>query len=64
MSLERDTPNVPGYGFVNVGYAQSFMDYKESQPTVVTSVDREGTGQRVARAIIDLNTYQITFYQN
>ena len=64
MTLEDETSNVSGYGFVNVGYAQSFMDYKESQPTVVTSVDREGTGQRVARAIIDLNTYQITFYQN
>ena len=64
MSLERDTPNVPGFGFINVGYAQSFTNYKESQPKVVTSVDREGNGQRIARATIDLNTYQITFFQN
>ena len=26
MSLERDTPNVPGFGFINVGYAQSFTN--------------------------------------
>lgn len=64
MTLERDTPNVPGYGFINTGYATSFTNYKESNGTIVTSVDREGTGQRLARATIDLNTYQITFFQN
>ena len=64
MTLERDTPNVPGFGFVNTGYANSFTDYKESQPKVVTSVDREDTGQRVARVTIDLNTFQLTFLEN
>ena len=64
MTLERDTPNVPGFGFVNTGYATSFTDYKESQPKVVTSVDREDTGQRVARVTIDLNTFQLTFLEN
>ena len=64
MILERDTPNVPGYGFINTGYATSFTNYKEDLGTIVTSVDRESTGQRLARAVIDLNTYQITFFQN
>ena len=64
MTLERDTPNVPGYGFINTGYATSFTNYKEDLGTIVTSVDRESTGQRLARAVIDLNTYQITFFQN
>tara|TARA_B100000405_G_scaffold269892_1_gene208699 strand:+ start:243 stop:845 length:603 start_codon:yes stop_codon:yes gene_type:complete len=64
MTLERDTSNVSGYGFINTGYATSFTNYKESNGTVVTSVDREGTGQRLARATIDLNTYQITFFEN
>ena len=64
MTLERDTPNVPGYGFINTGYAASFTDYKETAGTVVTSTDREFSGQRMARAIIDLNTFQITFIAN
>ena len=64
MTLERDTPNVSGYGFINTGYAQSFTDYKETTGTVITSVDREFTGQRLSRAIIDLNTFQITFFEN
>ena len=64
MTLERDTPNVPGHGFINTGYATSFTNYKEDLGTIVTSVDRESTGQRLARAVIDLNTYQITFFQN
>ena len=64
MTLEDETPNVPGYGFINTGYATSFTNYKEDLGTIVTSVDRESTGQRLARAVIDLNTYQITFFQN
>jgi len=64
MTLERDTIGASGYGFINTGYAQSFTDYKQSAGTVVTSTDREFTGQRLSRAIIDLNTFQITFVAN
>ena len=64
MTLERDTPNVPGYGFINTGYAKSFTDFKSSVPVVVSSTNREDNGQRMARAIINLDTYQITFFQN
>ena len=59
MTLERDTPNVPGYGFINTGYATSFTNYKEDLGTIVTSVDRESTGQRLARAVIDLSLIHI-----
>ena len=31
MTLERDTPNVPGYGFINTGYAKSFTNFKQAQ---------------------------------
>ena len=28
MTLEDETSNVPGYGFINTGYAKSFTDFK------------------------------------
>ena len=37
MTLERDTPNVPGRGFINTGYATSFTDFKVAPGVVVTS---------------------------
>ena len=62
MTLERETPNVPGYGFVNTGYATSFTDYKESATkVVVTSTDREDTWTEINSVTIDLNTFQLTF---
>tara|TARA_Y100000114_G_scaffold110908_1_gene104626 strand:- start:33 stop:635 length:603 start_codon:yes stop_codon:yes gene_type:complete len=64
MALEDETVGVSGYGFVNTGYAKSFTDFKSSVPVVVSSTNREDNGQRMARAIINLDTYQITFFQN
>ena len=64
MTLENETPNVAGYGFINTGYAKSFTDFKSSIPVVVSSTNREDNGQRMARAVINLDTYQITFFQN
>ena len=64
MTLEDETSNVPGYGFINTGYAKSFTDFKSSIPVVVSSTNREDNGQRMARAVINLDTYQITFFQN
>ena len=64
MSLERDTPNVPGYGFINTGYATSYTDYKESDGTLITAAGHDnGNGQLVSRATINLNTYQIVFWE-
>ena len=64
MTLEDETVGVSGYGFVNTGYAKSFTDFKSSVPVVVSSTNREDNGQRMARAVINLDTYQITFFQN
>ena len=64
MTLEDETSNVSGYGFINTGYAKSFTDFKSSIPVVVSSTNREDNGQRMARAVINLDTYQITFFQN
>ena len=64
MALEDETVGVSGYGFVNTGYAKSFTDFKSSVPVVVSSTNRDDNGQRMARAIINLDTYQITFFQN
>ena len=64
MTLEDETSNVPGYGFINTGYAKSFTDFKSSVPVVVSSTNREDNGERMARAVINLDTYQITFFQN
>tara|TARA_B100000242_G_C42816948_1_gene379730 strand:+ start:44 stop:646 length:603 start_codon:yes stop_codon:yes gene_type:complete len=64
MTLENETANVPGYGFINTGYAKSFPDFKECIPQVVSSTNREDNGQRIARAVINLDTYRLTFFQN
>ena len=64
MTLEDETANVPGYGFINTGYAKSFPDFKECIPQVVSSTNREDNGQRIARAVINLDTYRLTFFQN
>ena len=64
MALEDETVGVSGYGFVNTGYAKSFTDFKSSVPVVVSSTNREDNGERMARAVINLDTYQITFFQN
>ena len=64
MTLEDETSNVSGYGFINTGYAKSFTNFKSSIPVVVSSTNREDNGQRMARAVINLDTYQITFFQN
>ncbi len=64
MTLERDTPNVPGYGFVNTGFAKSYTDYKESDGTIITAAGHDnGNGQEVARATINLSTYQLRFWE-
>ena len=60
MTLEDETSNVSGYGFVNTGYAKSFTNFKSSIPVVTSSTNREDNGQR-DESIINLDTYQITF---
>ena len=64
MALEDETVGVSGYGFVNTGYAKSFTDFNSSVPVGVSSTNREDNGERMARAVINLDTYQITFFQN
>jgi len=64
MTLESETPNVPGWGFVNTGFAKSYTDYKESQGTIITAAGHDnGNGQMVARGTINLSTYQLRFWQ-
>ena len=65
MTLERDTPNVPGNGFINTGYATSFTNFKVAPGVVVTSAGHsEANGQRLTKVIIDLNRFTLTFSQN
>ena len=65
MTLERDTPNVPGYGFINTGYAKSFTDFKQAPGVVVSSAGHsESNGQRLTKVVIDLNRFTLTFSQN
>ena len=64
MTLESETPNVPGWGFVNTGFAKSYTDYKESQGTIITAAGHDnGNGQMVARGTINLSTYQLRFWE-
>ena len=64
MTLEDETANLHGYVFINTVYAKSFPDFKECIPQVVSSTNREDNGQRIARAVINLDTYRLTFFQN
>ncbi len=64
MTLESETPNVPGWGFVNTGFAKSYTDYKESRGTIITAAGHDnGNGQEVVRGTINLNTYQLRFWE-
>jgi len=65
MTLERDTPNVPGHGFINTGYATSFTNFKVAPGVVVSSAGHsESNGQRLTKVVIDLNRFTLTFSQN
>ena len=65
MTLERDTPNVPGRGFINTGYATSFTDFKVAPGVVVTSAGHSETnGQRLSKVVIDLNRFTLAYSQN
>ena len=65
MTLERDTPNVPGHGFINTGYATSFTNFKVAPGVVVSSASHsESNGQRLTKVVIDLNRFTLTFSQN
>ena len=65
MTLERDTPNVPGRGFINTGYATSFTDFKVAPGVVVTSAGHsEANGQRLTKVIIDLNRFTLSYSQS
>ena len=65
MTLERDTPNVPGRGFINTGYATSFTDFKVAPGVVVTSAGHsEANGQRLTKVVIDLNRVTLAYSQN
>ena len=65
MTLERDTPNVPGRGFINTGYATSFTDFKLAPGVVVTSAGHsEANGQRLTKVVIDLNRFTLAYSQN
>ena len=65
MTLERDTPNVPGRGFINTGYATSFTDFKVAPGVVVTSAGHsEANGQRLTKVVIDLNRFTLSFSQS
>ena len=65
MTLERDTPNVPGNGFINTGYATSFTNFKVAPGVVVTSAGHsEANGQRLTKVIIDLNRFTLSFSQS
>ena len=65
MTLERDTPNVPGRGFINTGYATSFTDFKVAPGVVVTSAGHsEANGQRLTKVVLDLNRFTLSFSQS
>tara|TARA_B100001564_G_scaffold81113_1_gene65292 strand:+ start:329 stop:931 length:603 start_codon:yes stop_codon:yes gene_type:complete len=65
MTLERDTPNVPGRGFINTGYATSFTDFKLAPGVVVTSAGHsEANGQRLTKVVIDLNRFTLSYSQS
>ena len=64
MLLEAETPNVPGYGFLNPTSTRSYIGYKETNGKQLQSSNREDSGQRLTRAKINLNSYSLTFVED
>ena len=62
--LEDETPNVPGYGFLNPTAFQSFPDFKQTEGKQLTDTNRENNGQRMCRVKIDLNSYTIQLIED
>ena len=64
MQLESETPNVPGYGFLNTTASQTFINFKESKGKQITDTDRENNGQRVARVKLKLSEFVLEFVED
>ena len=64
MLLQKDTPNVPGFGFLNPTANSSYIDFKETNGKVLTSTNREDSGQRLTRVLIDLAGLNLRFIED
>lgn len=64
MALENETPNVPGFGFLNPTATQTFINFKESEGKQITDVNRENNGQRVARVKLKLSEFVLQFIED
>ena len=64
MLLQKDTPNVPGFGFLNPTTNSSYIDFKETNGKVLTSTNREDSGQRLTRVLIDLSGLNLRFIED
>ena len=64
MTLEDETSNVSGYGFINTGYAKSFTDFKSSVPVVVSSTNREEMDRDVTQSNYKFKHISNNIFQN
>ena len=64
MQLETETPNVPGFGFLNSTESQTFINFKESKGKQITDINRENNGQRVARVKLKLSEFVLEFVED
>jgi len=65
MQLEATTPGLNTLrGFYNSTATRTFTNFKNTSGRVITSTNREDSGQRVARAKINLDTYVLTFIED
>ena len=64
MALENETPNVPGFGFLNPTATQTFINFKESKGKQITDINRENNGQRVARVKLKLSEFVLEFVED
>ena len=65
MQLESTTPGLNNLrGFYNSTATKTFTNYKSTSGKLITSTNREDSGQRVSRARINLDTYVLSFIED
>ena len=64
MLLDDETANVDCKGFSNPTATSSYQGFKSTVGKSINYTNREDSGARLARAIIDFSTYNITFIED
>ena len=64
MLLDGETPNVYCKGFSNPTATDTYMGFRSTAGKSINYTNREDSGARLARAIVDFSTYNLTFIED